>query len=86
MGYSFKEKKGLRLGLGLESVAAEPCGPCGPVAHTLFPLCGHGPPTFGITFFFFLLVTTEIGHVGGLPDTHNVNVKKKGTQKKMCQS
>ena len=35
------------------SVAAEPFGPCGPVAHPLFELCRPGPPTFGITFFCF---------------------------------
>ena len=34
-------------------VAAEPCGPCGPVANPLFLLYGHGPHTFGITTFFF---------------------------------
>ena len=35
------------------TVAAEQCGPCGPVAQPLFELCGPGPPTFGITSFCF---------------------------------
>ena len=37
---------------------------------------GQWPTHFG-HYLFFLLVTTEAGHVGGLPPTHNVNVENK---------
>ena len=30
-------------------------GPCGPVAHPLFQLCGPGPPTFCVPFLFCFL-------------------------------
>ena len=47
---------------------------CGGLAHPLFQLWGPGPPTSCVPFFcffvvVFLLVTTEVGHVGGLPPT-----------------
>ena len=35
----------------------------------LWALAASGPPTFCVPFFFFWLVTTEVGHVGGLPPT-----------------
>ena len=38
-----------------DAVAAEPCGPYGPVAHPLFKLWGPGPPSF----VFVLLITTD---------------------------
>ena len=51
------------------TVAAELGGPRGPVAHPLFAF---------LFSFFFLLVTTEVGHVGGLPiHVLNINVEKK---------
>ena len=53
------------------SVVAEPCGP---VAH---------PHT--LLAFILLLVTTEVGHVGGLPPTHNINVETIiGNSEKKC--
>ena len=47
---------------------------------------GQWPTHFG-HYLFFLHVTTEAGHVGGLPPTHNVNVENKiwgGNSEKMC--
>ena len=64
------------------SVAAEPCGP---VAHPLFLLCEPGPHTFCVPFF--LLVTTEVGHVGGLytPTRIKYKCRKIGSPKeKQC--
>ena len=55
--------------MALHAISALAAEPCGPVAHPLFQLCGPGPPTFWVPFSFFLLVTTEVGHVGGLPPT-----------------
>ena len=55
-------------------MAAEPGGPRWPVAHPLFIVGGGGGgglahPLFSLLllFFVFLLVTTEVGHVGGTP-------------------
>ena len=67
----------------LEPVVAEPRGP---VAHPLFIVGGGGgawPPPPPPTFFVFLLVTTEVGHVGGLPlHVWNINVEKIWSPKK----
>ena len=62
-----------------QSVAAEPCGPHEPVAHLLFPLSRFLHYMYFFSLLFFLLVTTEVTHVRGLPPTHNVKI---GTQKK----
>ena len=57
-------------------VAAEPCGP---MAHPLFPLCGHGAPTLGITFFSWHYRGRSCK---GTCKCWIKNIEKRGAQKK----